>query len=333
MTEPEDDGGNKVKLSRPVLAAASLAGVLLLCSPFAIVAMVGGDDAKERTTAADHRASGGGDGFIPGADDPSGKRAADKKDSDRSGAGHGDGKGGKKDDDDSGKGSGDGSASGGDDGHKDGDGGKKGGGDKDDDSVDVGESRAEGSGSSDGDHSRASVKSASAGGYSAVAGPYCSDGSTKWVAQGRYSDGQRGWTTSEGGYSGSGCGGRYVSVPMSGSATRDDDNAARYTFDTGKVERGSCTVKVHIPGDSQIRRVGGHPTYYTVHDAANGAGSTMVGKFTVQQTSNRGSWVTGGTFPVNDGVLSVKLHTRGIDHGSWDNAHHAASAIRVSCSS
>ncbi|MFF8285458.1 hypothetical protein ACF06W_22435 [Streptomyces albus] len=332
MTEPEDDGGNKVKLSRPVLAAASLAGVLLLCSPFAIVAMVGGDDAKERTTAADHRASGGGDGFIPGADDPSGKRAADKKDSDRSGAGHGDGKGGKKDDD-SGKGSGDGSASGGDDGHKDGDGGKKGGGDKDDDSVDVGESRAEGSGSFDGDHSRASVKSASAGGYSAVAGPYCSDGSTKWVAQGRYSDGQRGWTTSEGGYSGSGCGGRYVSVPMSGSATRDDDNAARYTFDTGKVERGSCTVKVHIPGDSQIRRVGGHPTYYTVHDAANGAGSTMVGKFTIQQTSNRGSWVTGGTFPVNDGVLSVKLHTRGIDHGSWDNAHHAASAIRVSCSS
>jgi translation initiation factor IF-2 len=371
-----EEPGKPGALSKPALAAAGLAGVLLLCSPFVVNAMLGGDEKDAAQAAANHQAAGGGDGFVPGAEEPGGGggkgpgkadgghakagggsaghgtgtgeggAGGDGADSGDGGSGeHVDGASGKKTDGDDGSGSkGAGGGSGAeDDGGKDDGETKSGGGSHDSSSSTTtsssggGSATTKDSGTSSGSGTTTSKTNTTArqspASFNAVAGPYCSNAGATWIANGRYTDGDRGWTTSEGGYSGAGCGSRFVSIPMSGDAGSDDSNYARYTFTTGAVKSGSCTVEVYIPASSSIERVGGHPTYYTVHDAANGSGESYVGNFSVNQTTHRGSWVSGGRFPVHSGVLSVKLHTRGIDYGStWKNAHHASSAVRVNCS-
>ncbi|MGA5824024.1 hypothetical protein ACPC54_40030 [Kitasatospora sp. NPDC094028] len=56
------------------------------------------------------------------------------------------------------------------------------------------------------------------------------------------------------------------------------------------------------------------------------------GSFSINQTANQGSWVDAGSYAYR-GALSVTLHTRGLD---WSGdgktyAHHAASAVRATC--
>ncbi|MFF9479890.1 hypothetical protein [Streptomyces sp. NPDC014733] len=256
------------RVSKPMVAAAGIAGVLLLCSPFLISKLTagGGHDKQPPAAASEYDGQGRGAGVVPGADQPQGHQAPQ-----------------------------DGGASGGSGG---GEGGAPAGGD--------------------------------AATYTATAGPGCTDKSTGYKEHGTYTDGDAGWTTHKGGWAKDGCDGSFVSVPMAGDKA-DDGNYTLWTFATGPVKSGSCQVRAFVPGDDDVKHVGGHPTRYSVFASAAGTGKAL-GDFTVDQTKKRGDWAPGGTFQITGGHLSVRLHTQGTDFGSgFDGAHHAASAVAVRC--
>ncbi|MFF3108392.1 hypothetical protein ACFVSN_04345 [Kitasatospora sp. NPDC057904] len=158
-----------------------------------------------------------------------------------------------------------------------------------------------------------------------VLGPGCS-GKGSYRENGRFSKGIEGWIGNSGGWSGDGCNGSYTSVPMYGDASKDDPSASVvWTFNLGNAS--TCALSVYVPASGDVTKVGGHPTYYTVQSGGSG------GSFNVNQTASQGSWVNVGSFAYS-GSLSVTLHTRGVDWGSGvSHAHHAASAIRATCTS
>ncbi|MFD8784082.1 hypothetical protein [Kitasatospora sp. NPDC059599] len=154
----------------------------------------------------------------------------------------------------------------------------------------------------------------------AIAGPYC--GGYRTV--GWYDDGDKGWRNNSGGYTGDGCNGTYASMPMSGDANDDKSNSVVWTFTLDKVT--SCTLAVYIPASGNVKQVGGNPSYYTVQ-----SGGGQVGSFSINQTASLGSWVTKGPFPYR-GPIALTLHSRGVDWTSGaKGAHHAASAVRATC--
>ncbi|MFS8099762.1 hypothetical protein LFM09_21790 [Lentzea alba] len=163
--------------------------------------------------------------------------------------------------------------------------------------------------------------------YEATAGPGCG-GSTGFSGVGSYRDGNAGWVDH-----GSGCGTAFVSIPMSGDANKDDTSAyGLWTFNTGPVTTGTCAVSVFVP-NGDITKVGGNPTHYRVYDRFAVDKATPTGSFQVSQVANRGKWVSVGSFRVTGGKLAVQLLTRGEDwKGSTTNyAHHAAATVKASC--
>ncbi|MEE1788482.1 hypothetical protein PUR71_37120 [Streptomyces sp. SP17BM10] len=158
-----------------------------------------------------------------------------------------------------------------------------------------------------------------------VLGPGCS-GKGAYRENGRFSKGIEGWIGNSGGWGGDGCNGSYTSVPMYGDASKDDPTASVvWTFTVGNVR--TCALSVYVPASGDVTKVGGHPTYYTVQSGGSGR------SFNVDQISRQGSWVDVGSFSYS-GSLAVTLHTRGVDWGSGaSHAHHAASAIRATCTS
>ncbi|MFF2955198.1 hypothetical protein ACFVVU_28080 [Kitasatospora sp. NPDC057965] len=171
--------------------------------------------------------------------------------------------------------------------------------------------------------------------YSAIGGSNCGTSSVAYAQNGWWEQGSAGWTTnSAGGYSGSGCNGKYVSMPMSGSATKDDNtNSVVWTFSTAPVTTGTCKISVYVPNNTDPKAVGGSPAYYTVQNSST-PNSGTIGDFSVNQTTSRGSWVTAEkTFAVGGGKIAVMLHSRGLDWGNsaTDKAHLAASAVRADC--
>ncbi|MFG2819867.1 hypothetical protein ACGFX4_10615 [Kitasatospora sp. NPDC048365] len=169
--------------------------------------------------------------------------------------------------------------------------------------------------------------------FTAVAGTGCTNTGAGYDQNGYYTDGSKGWTTgTTGGYAGSGCSGKYVSVPMSGSASKDAGKSVLWAFSTSPVPSGTCKISVFIPNNGDVKAVGGKPAYYTVQRYFT-TGEGTISAFTIDQTANRGKWVNAGTFPVTNGKIAVMLHDRGVDFGSGvDQAHHAASAVRADCS-
>ncbi|MFD3945161.1 hypothetical protein [Streptomyces sp. NPDC058579] len=171
--------------------------------------------------------------------------------------------------------------------------------------------------------------------YTAVAGPGCTGAGTGFSRRGWYTDGKEGWKQfGTGGYGSSGCNGDFFAMPMSGHNGSDAKNSMLWTFRTGAVTTGTCQVSVHIPNNSDIKAVGGKPSYYTVHAGDSGS-SPFLGSFTVNQPSQLGRWVGAGTFRITGGRLAVKLHDRGQDwSGSTKTyAHHGGDAVRVQCTS
>ncbi|MEU5714529.1 hypothetical protein AB0G71_01850 [Streptomyces sp. NPDC020403] len=162
--------------------------------------------------------------------------------------------------------------------------------------------------------------------YSGVSGPDCP--TQRFQRSAYYSDGDEGWGTHSGGFGGYGCAGKYLSMPMSGSSSKDSDGSATWLFDLPDSAR-KCSISVHVPGSSNVVRVGGHPSYYTVYDRFLPRTSNLVGSYYVDQQKRRGTWYNvPGTFPVDAKKLSVRLHDRGQD---GDNEHHAISALKVTC--
>ena len=165
--------------------------------------------------------------------------------------------------------------------------------------------------------------------YSAVAGEGCTQTADYgYFRRGFASD----WRLrSSGGLTTDGCHGAVVAVPMSGDASRDDnDNVIVWWFRTAPVTAGSCAISVYVPDTGNDSDSAGQPAHYLVFRTDNASGGTA-GEFDVDQTRNRGRWVDAGRFPTG-GRLSVRMVTRGIDFGSGRNgAHLGVSALRASC--
>ncbi|MFE7684339.1 hypothetical protein, partial [Streptomyces anulatus] len=162
--------------------------------------------------------------------------------------------------------------------------------------------------------------------YSGVSGHECP--TQRFQRDGYYSDGKEGWATHSGGFGGYGCAGKYLSMPMSGSSSKDSGGSATWLFDLPASAK-KCSISVHVPGSSDIVRVGGDPSYYTVYDRFLPRTNNLVGSFYVNQQDRRGTWYNvPGTFAVDAMKLSVRIHDRGRDS---KYEHHAISAIKATC--
>jgi hypothetical protein len=178
----------------------------------------------------------------------------------------------------------------------------------------------------------ASAKPGASGGaahpkrFSLVAGPGCAGGA--YARIGYYTEGTSGWLAGSDGYSGSGCDGRFDSLPMSGTTSGDDPTLyARWTFDPGS--RHKCAVAVYTPKNSSKVYVGGSPAHYSVHLQS---GNTPVTGFHIDQPHTLGRWVDGRSFTAK-GAFYVRLDNTGKD---WSGdtktyAHVAAAQVRATC--
>ncbi|WP_157987177.1 hypothetical protein [Streptomyces atratus] len=324
------------RVSRPMVVAAAFAGALLLATPF-VVAGAQKDEAKpeSREAAAAWKEDGRAGGYVPGTDpdSPEGKRAAggDKRGDTQARGDKGpvgdvraDTGGGRKP-------AADGSAEAetkGAKGAKGAKGSTTGAADKTEKSGSGGKAPA-GTGSdtpTKAPPAGSAPKSAPAVVYSGVSGPECP--TQRFQKSGYYSDGKEGWATHSGGFGGYGCAGKYLSMPMSGSSSKDSGGSATWLFDLPDTAR-KCSISVHVPGSSDIARVGGNPSYYTVYDRFLPRTSNLVGSYYVRQQERRGTWYNvPGTFSVDAKKLSVQLHDRGEDN---NYEHHAISALKVTC--
>ncbi|MFE7353116.1 hypothetical protein ACFU8Q_07880 [Streptomyces sp. NPDC057543] len=346
----KDEGPAPGKVSRPMVAAAVIGGVVLLSLPFVVASSTGGDgpEHNSRNSAAGYTdPAPGADGYVPQADAPKGPLG---KGSAKAPGGTAGTTGGVNAPPIIEAASADnvGSSGGLPTGTKAGDKAPK---DKAGDETtqtkagdkttqtktgsDAGKQTGTKTDSSTGNGAAPTPQKTVASPtvlFSAVGGLHCTSSAVTFTERGKYTDGQKGWTTHDGSYAAGGCNGWYRSIPMSGDSN-DSDNSVVWNFRTGEVSSGSCKVSVYIPNDSNIGHVGGQPTYYTVHDGTSTAGSTQLGHFTITQVSHRGQWIAAPSYKINSGVLSVKLHDRGDDWSSSSraNAHHAAAPIRVEC--
>jgi hypothetical protein len=299
--DPDDDtaGG---RLSKPMIATAATAGLVLIGLPLLLSHLAGGSDQPHRpngrVAAGFTQPDGGGSGFVPGADPRQGTNAPAAH---PSAPAHGPGSGPAH--------------KGGSAGHAEPHGGTAPHGHK----APAGEHPGGGT--------RSKVRAANAT-YDAVSGPRCDGTGTDFHHYNWYGDGDIGWHDhTTGGWTGNGCDSVYQSVPMSGNASKDNANAVVWTFSTGAVTHGTCRVSVFIPRDTDVVAVGGDPTYYTVQNQFS-RGSGTVGSFSIRQVAHRGQWVNAGSYRVGGGRFAVMLHSRG--KGS-KHAHHAAAPIRATC--
>nr|WSX47979.1 hypothetical protein OG409_02855 [Streptomyces sp. NBC_00974] len=338
-------GSGPGRISKPVVAAALVGGLVLVGLPL-VLSQLGGGGPQHGPDAPPpagmNRAVGGPDGFVPGFDDrgntvspeaglQAGNPAPGQGDPNSAGGAAGDA-GTRNSADAHMNGSvpqgGSGPASGGT--------GSTGGG------GGSGSSGGGTGGSTGGTGGGAqppapgqpnAAPPAAAKTYQAVAGAGCSGSGTGYSQNGWYEDGQAGWKTYSGGWGGDGCNGRFTAIPMSGAPKKDNGNYALWTFRTGQVSTGRCQVSVYIPNNKDIKAVGGAPAYYTVQSSLS-AGSGTIASFNINQTTQLGSWYNAGTYDVRGGQLAVMLHDRGQDwtgSGAKTFAHNAAAAVRVSC--
>jgi hypothetical protein len=188
----------------------------------------------------------------------------------------------------------------------------------------------------------AAGSSSSAGAdWTAVAGPTCSAGSAQFAAVG-YSTAAlsaqlTGWSTSAaGGFSGEGCTGGFLSMPLSGQATAyHSTQFALWKFTlSARLASATCHLSTYVPANTSIVYVGGAPAdyYYYGTDYSAGAKATPLGAYPVDQVSNRGGWVAGPAFAVTTGRVTVQLVDAGVDlTSSTMNAHAAVAQVRLTC--
>ncbi|MFC9756754.1 hypothetical protein [Streptomyces sp. NPDC056921] len=330
--------------NKAVLAGAAIAGVLLVAVPF-LVHAGGGNDGKRSAGGGEAPGTllGSGKGDIPGAfasaapspRKPDGKQTPGGKDGENTNGGPSpDGAHGSTPLNEGGGSTG-GTTTGGDSSAR-----KSGGGTKTTAGKTTTNKKGTGTGStaggaaggSGGTTEKAAPQSTVV--YTGVAGPGCpTPAGGGYQQDGYFSEGSAGWyTRPSGGWSGNGCNGRYVSVPMSGDTGVDAKSRVKWWWKPGTGAR-TCQISVYIPNISNSLYVGGHPTKYHVLVNANDR-TSMYSSFTINQVAHRGQWVDAGTFALKGSTIGVKLLDRGDDWSKgWEKAHHAAAQIRATCRS
>jgi hypothetical protein len=162
--------------------------------------------------------------------------------------------------------------------------------------------------------------------FAALAGFRCPDTANSGYTQ---RVGSSGWyLVTGGGWTGDGCQGHLIAMPMSGDPNRDDLNNVVLWWFKVPSPRPSCAVEVYVPRGPSIRDAAGAPATYFVYGTTDGSGS-MIGRFDIDQVPNQGRWVAVGSFPATSGQLSVRMMSRGVSNA--DNSHLGGSAVRVSC--
>ncbi|WP_338672172.1 adhesin [Streptomyces sp. SCSIO 30461] len=173
--------------------------------------------------------------------------------------------------------------------------------------------------------------SGTADGFAQWAGPGCTTGAYREI--GRFENGTAAWyTVGSGGQDDDSCDGRFSSVPMSGSETRDATSSAVWSWRLDR-EYTRCSLAVYVPGTSRATEVAGDPTFYRVLADPDDTGSGYTG-FGVRQTAHRGSLVPVGSYEVKGGTeFAVQLIDRGRDWGEAAKvgAHHAAAQMKLTC--
>jgi hypothetical protein len=161
--------------------------------------------------------------------------------------------------------------------------------------------------------------------FSAVAGFRCPDTVSSGYTQ---HVGSAGWyLVTGGGWTGNGCRGHLIAMPMSGDPNRDDlNNVVLWWFKP--PSRPTCAVEVYVPRGPSVRDAAGAPATYFVYGTTDGSGSQL-GQFRIDQVPNQGRWVAVGAFPATSGQLSVRMMSRGVSNA--DNSHLGGSAARISC--
>ncbi|NED80573.1 hypothetical protein G3I76_10815 [Streptomyces sp. SID11233] len=179
--------------------------------------------------------------------------------------------------------------------------------------------------------------------WTAVAGPTCSahKPTVSFTAYGYYTaantGGTTGWTSSDrGGYTGDGCAGGFLSIPVSGhEAAYDSGRFALWHFDFGaKFTDASCRLSTYIPKGSGRSHIGGDPAYYYYYgtEYPYGSKASPLGGYLVRQVSKQGTWVTSKSFDVSTGKVTLKLVDAGSKDGSAAaDAHAAAAQVRLTC--
>jgi len=129
-----------------------------------------------------------------------------------------------------------------------------------------------------------------------------------------------------GGWTGRACaGGGFWPVPMSGSQKDDPRVYAVWWFATSPVVRGACEIWVYVADGDELQ-VAGKPTHYLV---TQGKGDPrVIGRFAIDQTAHRGSWVRGGVVRHDNGLIAVRMGNRGV---SSTGGRHAAAQVAVVC--
>ncbi|MEV0134986.1 hypothetical protein AB0H83_41865 [Dactylosporangium sp. NPDC050688] len=144
------------------------------------------------------------------------------------------------------------------------------------------------------------------------------------LRQNWYTSGMDGtWSEKAGGAGGCGAS---VSMPMSGSPSTDTGPYVVWWFETSPVLTGSCAVAVYIPSSADPKDVAGRPAHYKV--LGGRTSSTVHAEFSIDQTANRGRWVSAGTFAVRNGAISIHLGNRGLNP---NGERLGAAQVRVSC--
>ncbi|MEU3710935.1 hypothetical protein [Streptomyces catenulae] len=173
--------------------------------------------------------------------------------------------------------------------------------------------------------------------FTALTGYGCPSNATAgfWMKDANFQLKREGWVKSgTGGYTGSGCTGRYVSLPMSGSSTKyDPAQYVLWKFDYSARIKGAatCRLAVYIPDNPKILYVGGHPAQYAVYDADR-SGGTPATAFGIDQVNSRGKWLSHGPFKVRSGKVTLRMFNTGVDHtAATQYAHDAAGPVQLTC--
>ncbi len=133
--------------------------------------------------------------------------------------------------------------------------------------------------------------------------------------------------TRRGGWPANGCLGVFWTLPMSGTTVDDPDTYVVWWFAPAGMAGGSCDVMVYVPRPDHPQDAAGRPSAYLVLRGRDDA--TVVGDFTIDQTINRGRWVSVGPYPLDNGQIAIKLINRGVGV----NDRHAAAQTALSCTS
>ena len=118
---------------------------------------------------------------------------------------------------------------------------------------------------------------------------------------------QSDWVTvARGGWNGDGCHGDYEAIPFT-TDTRTRGPVVQWWFDPADTMK-KCVLSVFVPTPDPDTYRAVRAARYSVLGARGG---TEFARFTVDQTKNAGSWVAGGTFPVNRSGIGLRLNTAG----------------------